>query len=103
MLPPKRMGGGRGIRSLTSVDVTRLAGEVVVYTPSVDPSRLQERDVFLQITLVPLGRNILTGDYELSIGVYQDSSDGRLPVFDNNGQVRGDRIFLYPIEVIAAQ
>jgi 4-amino-4-deoxy-L-arabinose transferase-like glycosyltransferase len=72
-------------------------------TISVDPSRLQERDVFLQITLVPLGRNMLTGDYDLSIGVYQDSSDARLPVFGNNGQVRGDRIFLYPIEVIAAQ
>ncbi|MDQ7024855.1 MAG: glycosyltransferase family 39 protein [Anaerolineae bacterium] len=71
-------------------------------TISIDPSRLEERDVFLQITLIPLLENMLAGDYDLSIGVYQDSSDTRLPVFVNEGQVRGDRIFLYPITILAA-
>jgi 4-amino-4-deoxy-L-arabinose transferase-like glycosyltransferase len=71
-------------------------------TISVDPSRLQSRDVFMQITLVPLPTNMLAGEYDLSIGVYQDSSDVRLPVFVNGGQPRGNRIFLYPIEVLAS-
>lgn len=70
-------------------------------TISVDPSRLKERDVFFQITLIPLLENMLAGHYDISIGVYQDSSDTRLPVFVTEGQVRGDRIFLYPIEILA--
>jgi hypothetical protein len=70
-------------------------------TISVNPAQLEERDVFLQITLVHLPDNMLADVYDISTGVYQDSSDRRLPVFVNNGEVRGDRIFLYQIEVLA--
>lgn len=68
-------------------------------TISVDPTRLKERDVFVQITRVPLPRTLISREYAVSIGAYQDSSQIRLPVFDNDGQERGTRIFLYLIDV----
>lgn len=68
-------------------------------TISVDPKRLQDRDVFLQITNVPLPETLLNREYAVSIGAYQDSSQIRLPVFDAEGQDRGTRIFLYLINV----
>lgn len=68
-------------------------------TISVDPTRLQERDVFLQITRVPLPNTLLDGLYAVSIGAYQDSSQLRLPVFDSEGNPRGTRIFLDRIEI----
>jgi hypothetical protein len=70
-------------------------------TIRVDVETLQERDVFLQITFVRLPANMIAGEYDISIGVYEDGSDKRLPVFVSETQVRGDRIFLYSIEVIA--
>jgi 4-amino-4-deoxy-L-arabinose transferase-like glycosyltransferase len=67
-------------------------------TISVDPRQLQNRDVFTQVTYVPLPSLIPDGEYFISVGAYQDTSDERLFVFDGNAP-RGDRLFLYPITV----
>jgi 4-amino-4-deoxy-L-arabinose transferase-like glycosyltransferase len=69
---------------------------------AVNPVQLQERDVFIHVVNVPL-RNVLPGIYEVSVGGYRSSADVRLEVFANEGEVRGDRIFLYGIEVIAPE
>lgn len=61
-------------------------------------TQLQDRDVFVQVTYVPLPKAMPDGDYFISIGAYQNSSGDRLFVLDN-GQPRGDRLFLYPITV----
>jgi 4-amino-4-deoxy-L-arabinose transferase-like glycosyltransferase len=66
---------------------------------SVDASQLEERDVYLHIADVALAENEQAGDYVVSVGVYQASSDERLPVFGKNNELRGDRIFLYPISI----
>lgn len=62
-------------------------------TISVLASRLRQRDVFIQITFVPLPRSIPAGRYTISIGAYQDSDNRRLAVLAN-GQERGTRLFL---------
>lgn len=68
-------------------------------TIHVDPRTLQERDVFLHITTIPVPISLPRNRYEISIGVYQNSSNNRLPVFGNDSQPRGNRIFLYDIRV----
>jgi hypothetical protein len=65
---------------------------------NVDPRQLQDRDVFIQVTHVPLPAAIPEGDYLISVGAYQASSDVRLDVLEDN-QPRGTRLFLYPIRV----
>jgi hypothetical protein len=67
---------------------------------SVDPSKLQNRDVFVQVTYVPLPSSTPDGTYYVSVGAYQASTEekARLLVLDN-GQPRGNRLFLYPITV----
>jgi hypothetical protein len=60
---------------------------------SVLASHLHKRDVFIQITFVPLARSTPDGHYTISIGAYQDSDDRRLAVLDN-GAERGTRLFL---------
>lgn len=67
---------------------------------AVKPSQLQERDVYLHIADIALAENEEPGDYVVSVGVYQSSSKERLPVFDQNNEVRGNRIFLYPISIV---
>ncbi|MFW5708626.1 MAG: ArnT family glycosyltransferase [Chloroflexota bacterium] len=66
----------------------------------VNPRFLRDRDVFLQVTAVPLPESLPEGVYRLSIGGYQDSSDDRLSVLDN-GEARGTRLFLNTITVEA--
>lgn len=60
---------------------------------SVLASHLHPRDVFIQITFVELPDSTPAGDYEVSIGAYQESDDKRLPVLVND-QERGTRLFL---------
>lgn len=67
-------------------------------TISVTPSRLRDRDVFVQITYVPLPETLPIGEYQVSVGAYQDSSNLRLAVLED-GTPRGDRLFLYTIVV----
>jgi hypothetical protein len=62
-------------------------------TISVLASHLRQRDIFIQITFVPLSRSTPDGSYAVSIGAYQDSDDRRLAVL-SNGQERGTRLFL---------
>lgn len=66
---------------------------------AVNPSQLQERDVYLHIADIPLAENEQAGNYVISVGVYQESSDERLPVFGENNEVHGYRIFLYSISI----
>lgn len=66
---------------------------------SVNPRLLQERDVFVQITQIELSELALPGEYFVSMGAYERTSDNRLPVFLDN-QPHGDRLFLYSIEVL---
>lgn len=67
-------------------------------TISVTPSRLRDRDVFVQITYVTIPETLPAGEYQVSVGAYQDSSNIRLEVLED-GTPRGDRLFLYTIEV----
>ncbi|MEO1289129.1 MAG: hypothetical protein AAFV93_15300, partial [Chloroflexota bacterium] len=67
----------------------------------IDPRQLRERDVYLHNASVPLQANIEAGDYVVSVGVYQASSDERLPVFLDERSTRGNRIFLYQVSIDA--
>lgn len=62
-------------------------------TISVSPPQLQPRDVFVQITFVPLRPSTPSGDYQVSIGAYQDSDKRRLEVL-SQGLSQGTRLFL---------
>lgn len=66
---------------------------------SVDVTALQPRDVFAQITFVPLPLTLPDGGYTLSIGAAQSMTGARLPVLDETGQRRGDRLFIGSITV----
>ena len=67
-------------------------------TISVVPRRLQPRDVFIQITLVPLPESLPVGTYQTSTGAYEVNDSGRLAVLDN-GEPRGTRLFMNEIVV----
>lgn len=60
---------------------------------SVLASHLHPRDVFIQVTFVPLPASTPDGEYIVSIGAYQDSDDRRLAVLEA-GRERGTRLFL---------
>lgn len=68
-------------------------------TLSTNATRLSERDVYLHVANVTLPNSIIPGEYVISVGTYQATSDLRLPVFGADNEVRGDRLFLYPITV----
>ena len=70
---------------------------------AANPRQLRPRDVIMQVTNVPLPESILVGEYRVSVGAYQSSSNLRLPVFDANNQPQGDNLFLYPITVAASE
>jgi hypothetical protein len=67
-------------------------------TINLDPRYLRNRDVFAQVTYVPLSESLPPGDYVVSIGAYQNTSEDRLTVLEN-GTTRGTRLFLYDITV----
>jgi len=69
---------------------------------SVDPHLLQERDVFIQVTYIELPETMLAGEYIVSTGAYQGTDQMRLVVFEDE-QPRGDRLFLYPVEIRASE
>ncbi len=68
-------------------------------TISVNPVLMRGRDVFIQITKVSLPPNALPGERFVSVGAYRQGDLSRLPVLEGD-EVRGDRIFLYTIEVL---
>lgn len=65
----------------------------------VNPVRLRERDIFIQVTQLQLPAVALPGEYAISIGLYRERLDQRLPVL-KDGQAHGDRLFLYTIDVV---
>jgi len=65
----------------------------------VDPTRLQDRDVWLNITEVMLPRTLLPGEYRVSIGAYQGQGGTRLLVTGDQLPAV-DRLLLYSIQII---
>lgn len=61
---------------------------------SVRPASLHARDIFIQVTFVTLLDSTPPDEYDMSIGVYQDSDKTRMPVLDDDNQQRGTRLFL---------
>jgi hypothetical protein len=70
---------------------------VSVYVPS-----LQDRDVFIQVTFIPLPESLPEGDYRVSVGAYQTGGEGRMPVL-MDGQPMGDHLFLGSIQIVPRQ
>ena len=85
---------------ILSDPVTPIANRDVIH---VDPARMQERDVFVQVTQIQLLQtpSPLAGEYFISVGAYRQSvsPNERLPALQNDERF-GDRIFLYSIEVL---
>lgn len=68
-------------------------------TISVQPlQQLEARDIFIQITFVPLPRTLPPGMYGISIGAYTSTTDERMPVLFNDVP-RGNRLFIGQITV----
>ncbi len=67
-----------------------------------NPARLRERDIFIQVTQLQLPAVALPGEYAISVGLYRERLDQRLPVL-KDGQAHGDRLFLYTIDVVPAE
>lgn len=65
---------------------------------SVLPDRLQNRDVFVQITFVPIPDSLPAGTYQTSTGAYEQDAQVRLSVLEN-GSPRGTRLFINEILV----
>lgn len=82
---------------ILSDPVTLVANRDTMY---VNPEQLEKRDIFIHTVSIPVASNIAEGRYEISIGAYRSTADARVEVFATEGEIRGDRIFLYPIEVI---
>ena len=70
-------------------------------TIGVNPAMLRDRDVFIQITDLALSPDALPGERMVSVGAYRKVDLGRMPVLEGETR-RGDRIFLYPINVLPA-
>ncbi len=79
-----------------SSPVTPIGIRDVLY---VNPVLLRDRDVFIQVTQVQLPAEALPGELYVSVGAYRQADLKRLPVLDGD-QERGDRIFLYSIDVL---
>lgn len=74
-------------------DIVTQADRLMVTSQS-----LQTGDVVAQIHHLTLPENLSAGSYRIAIGLYTQPDGKRLPVIDN-GQPRGDRLFLEPLEV----
>jgi hypothetical protein len=59
---------------------------------------LRAGDVVAQLHRLTLPENLSAGSYRIAIGLYTQPDNKRLPVMDN-GQPRGDRLFLELVEV----
>ncbi|NWF69292.1 MAG: glycosyltransferase family 39 protein [Chloroflexi bacterium] len=60
---------------------------------SVRADHVFARDVLVQVTYVVLPETLIDGRYAISVGAYQNEDQQRMVVLDN-GQPRGDRLFL---------
>ena len=66
----------------------------------VNPNHMRDRDVFIQITAATLPAGALPGNRLISVGALRENGPERLPVLQDD-EARGDRIFLYDIDVLA--
>jgi len=82
-----------------SSPVTPIGIRDVLY---VNPVLLRDRDVFIQVTQVQLPAEALPGELYVSVGAYRQADLKRLPVLAGDEE-RGDRIFLYSIDVLPAE
>jgi 4-amino-4-deoxy-L-arabinose transferase-like glycosyltransferase len=60
---------------------------------SARADHLFPRDILIQVTYVPLPATLTDGRYSISVGAYQGVDKARMVVLEN-GQPRGDRLFL---------
>lgn len=67
-------------------------------TISVNVGALDNRDIFIQVTFVPLPASMPGGVYNVSIGAYDASNSIRMSVLDNEHE-RGTRLFVGQITV----
>ncbi len=67
-------------------------------TISVDVNELESRDVFIQVTFVPLPITIPDGVYSISVGAYLQSNGTRMGIMDGERE-RGTRLFIGQITV----
>ncbi len=67
-------------------------------TISISPRFTRERDVFVQVSYLPLPESLPDGEYRISIGAARSNSGERLKVLEGDN-LRGDRLFLYTITV----
>ncbi len=63
---------------------------------------LEAEDIFIQHNLLYLPQQMLSGDYDLSVGLYTMPDRVRLPVFDDE-QPRGDRLFVRKIYIVGPE
>ncbi len=82
---------------ILSDPVTRIGNHDII---GVNPQRLRDRDVFIQVTSVRLPDTTLNGEYFISVGAYRQSDGERLHTLKDD-EPFGDRIFLYSIDVQA--
>ena len=82
---------------ILSDPVTRIGNHDVI---GINPQRLRDRDVFIQVTSVQLPDTTLDGEYFVSVGAYRQSDGERLYTLRGD-EPFGDRIFLYSINVQA--
>lgn len=68
----------------------------------VNPLYLRDRDVFVQVTRIRLPESLPAGEYQLSVGGYQDTSGERLNVL-SSGEAYGTRLFLESVTVTAGE
>ncbi len=68
----------------------------------VDPKRLQDRDVWLNLVEIPLPITLLPGEYRVSIGAYQNQDLKKTRLLVVGDQLPPvDRLLLYPVQIIA--
>jgi 4-amino-4-deoxy-L-arabinose transferase-like glycosyltransferase len=80
--------------------VLNAQGEIVMQADRLmlTSQSLRAGDIVAQIHHLTLPENLSAGSYRIAIGLYTQPDGKRLPVM-NNGQPRGDRLFLESIEV----
>lgn len=80
-----------------AIPVGNRSGDIAVV-----PAELQNRDIFMQVSYVPLPDSLPARRYLVSVGAYRERAPNkeRLNVFDAENQPRGDRLILYAIDVV---
>lgn len=88
--------------------------DIVMFTQVLDPAGTvlaqrdsleapswdwQAGDLILQIHPIYIAPDTAPDTYEAIIGIYDRQSGQRLPMYDEQGQIAGDRVFVVPLEV----